>query len=87
MLLDITAAKHTPWIHVFETCKHIDGRFTDDLYHQVHAAAMTHRDNQFFGSTFPRALEDFIQQRDEGGCPFKREALAALIASMQDFLE
>ena len=48
---------------------------------------MAHAHDQFDGAEAGGCVENFVDQRDEGGDAFEREALAAEITLLHDLLE
>ncbi len=48
---------------------------------------MAHAHDEFDGAEAGGGVENFVDQRDEGGDAFEREALAAEIALLHDLLE
>src|SRR5260370_4757384 len=55
--------------------------------HYVQAAAVTHGHDGFERAMFRRGVEDGVQERDQCGDTFEREALGAKIARLQNLFE
>src|SRR5712692_2901917 len=62
-------------------------RFAGGVDHDVEAAAMTHGHDGFRGAVLADGVENGVEQRDQRGDAFEREALGAEIAGLQDLLE
>ena len=62
-------------------------RAADGVDHDVEAAAVAHGEDGAVDAEFGGGGEELVEERDEGGEAFEREALGAEVALLDDLLE
>ena len=60
MVFDVSGAKHTAWIDIFEPSKNFFWRTPGNMSDDVEAAAMTHAHHEFDRTQARSCIEDFI---------------------------
>ena len=87
VIFHVAGAENAARVDVFEAGKDFFGIALGDVGNHVQTAAMAHAHHKFDGAQAGAGVENFIDQRDERGDAFEREALAAEIALLHDLLE
>src|SRR5450432_3794208 len=87
VILDITAAKDAAWIDIFEFRKDICRGLTEGVDHYVQAPAMAHAYYGLHRAKIGRMVQNLVEEWNQYRDTFKREALGAQIAGLNDLLE
>src|ERR1700722_1213652 len=87
MVFHVAGAENAARIDVFKAGKDFFCGPFGDVSDHVEAAAMAHTHDEFGGAEAGTGFEKFIDQWDQGGHAFEREALAAEIALLHHLLE
>ena len=87
VILHVSGAENAARIDVFESGEDFLRRPLGDMGDHVEAAAMAHAHDELDGAEPGGGIENFIDERDQSGDAFEREALAAEIALLHDLLE
>ena len=87
MVLDVAAAEDAARVDVFELGEDLGGGAADGVGHDVEAAAMAHGDDGAVDAGWSCGGEDLVEEWDEDGEAFEREALGAEVALLDDLLE
>jgi hypothetical protein len=83
VIFDVARAKHAAGIDVLESRDDLMHGFAGDVRHHVEASAVAHGHDGIDTTDVAGGIEDGIEQRDERGVAFEREALAAEIAALE----
>src|SRR5438477_7398010 len=67
VIFHVTAAQYAAGVHIFKTSENFFRRALGDVRHHVQASAMAHAHDQFNCAVLSRAIENFINQRNERG--------------------
>ncbi len=70
-----------------ELVEDVLGRLAQDVGEHVEPAAMGHADHDLLDPLAAGALDEIVQQRDQGLAPLQGEALLAHVPGMQVFLD
>src|SRR5260370_184496 len=87
VIFHVARTQYAAWIDVFKTSDHLMRRLARRVDHYVQAAAVTHGHDGFERAMFARGVEDGVQERNQCGDTFEREALGAKIARLQNLFE
>ena len=87
VILDVAGTENAARVDVFESGEDFLGRPPGYVSHDVEAAAVAHPHDEFDGAETRSGVENFVDQRDQRGYAFEREALAAEIPLLHDLLE
>ena len=87
MIFHVAAAEHAARIDIFKSGENFFGRALGDVDDHVEASAMAHAHDQFMRAVLAGGVENLIDQRNQRGHAFEREALVAEIALLQHLLE
>ena len=87
VIFHVAGAEDAARIDVFESGKDFLRRPPGDVGDHVEAAAMAHAHDELDGAELGGSVENFVDERNQRGDAFEREALAAEIALLHDLLE
>ncbi len=87
VVLDVAAAHGGLGVDVLELGEDFFGLAADGVDHDVEAAAVAHREDGTPNAVVGGGGEELVEERDEDGEPFQREALGAEVALLDDLLE
>ena len=87
VVFHVAGTQNAARVDVFKAGEDFSGGTPGDVGDDVEAAAVTHAHHEFSGAEARAGVEKFIDQRDQRGDAFEREALAAEIALLHDLLE
>ena len=87
VVLHVAAAEDAARVDVFELGEDVGGGFAEGVDHHVEASAMAHAQDGALRAELGGAVEQLVEEGDEGGDAFQREALGAEIARLDDLLE
>src|SRR5579871_2606198 len=80
VIFHVPRAENAARVDIFKSSENFLGRTLGDVGNDVEAAAMAHPHDEFDCAFLGGAVEDFVDQRDEGCYAFEGEALVAEIA-------
>ena len=87
VVLHVAGAENAARIDVFESSEDFLGRTFGHVGDDVEAAAMAHAHDELDRAEPGAGVENFVDQRDQGGDAFEREAFAAEITLLHHLLE
>ncbi len=87
VILHVARAENAARVDVFESGKDFLGGPLGHVGDDVEAAAVAHAHDELDRAALGGGVENFVDERDEGGNAFEREAFAAEIALLHDLLE
>jgi hypothetical protein len=87
VILHVAAAQHAARVDIFELCEELGGRAADGVDHDVEASAMAHGEHGRLDAEGRARCQQLVEERDEDGEAFEREALGAEVARLDDLLE
>ncbi len=87
VVLDVAAAHGGLGVDVFELGEDFLGLAADGVDHDVEAAAVAHGEDGARDAVLGSGGEELVEERDENGEAFEREALGAEVALLDDLLE
>src|SRR5580704_4086798 len=87
MVFHVAGTQDAAGVDVLEAGEDLFERTFRNVSNHVEAATMAHAHHQLDGAQAGAGVENFIDQRDQGGDAFQREALAAKVALLHYLLE
>src|SRR5579872_1564382 len=87
VIFHVAGAEHAARVDIFESGKDFLGRTLGHVRDHVEASAMAHAHDELDRAQTRAGIENFIDERNERGDPFEREALAAQITLLHHLLE
>ena len=87
VIFHVAGAEHAARIHIFESSEDFLRRTLGHMGDDVEAAAMAHAHDEFDCAELGAGIENFIDERDQSGDAFEREALAAEISLLHYLFE
>src|SRR5579884_1563292 len=87
VIFHVAATENAAWINIFEFRKDVRGGLADRVHHNVKASTMTHGQHNLQHTALCRAVQELIEEGNESGDPFQREAFCSEIPRLDDLLE
>src|SRR2546427_4000213 len=87
VVFHVARTQDAAWVNVFESSDYFMGHLARGVHHYVQAPAVAHGHDRGFRAMFARLLEYRVEQRDQRGNAFEREALSAKVARLQNLFE
>ena len=87
VILDVAAAEGAARVHILEAGEDIGHLPSHGVRHHVEPSAMAHGHHAFVGTVLDGRFEGFLEQRNQRGVAFEREALGANVERLQHLLE